>query len=216
MRRYLAVALLFVAILVLGAPASAFNYYGYTELDELQDLGENLGIPTFRIDNNLYFSGSISNDELSLSFPIVMGGGGGGSWHDINMIAEVTTDTTIDGVLTTGVSEKLFIRLVVTGTSVSETDRGTLIETTRDTEHSGIFTMNMDLQKKAKGQLLILPLINYPEGTHGYVMPLIHTDDGYIVPLIQMPKGHLNNWHGLENEWGLEYDDGVAINYIPI
>lgn len=213
MRRYFINILIFASILLISVPVSADNHYVYGDLGDLQDMDGRLGIPTFRVGDDLFFSGSASNDELSLNFPIITDNGGGNSGNNVNMLKVTISTTGVDGIVTSSTDERLFISLMGLDTPGSESISGTLIEANEDTEHLGIYTLNTDLQKKANGQLLILPLINYPEGTQGYVMPVLYTEVGYIVPLIQMPKGHLNNWHGLENEWDLEYDRGIAINY---
>lgn len=215
MKRRLIIPCVFgILAILLSSPVSGMNTYEYDELPELQDTNLGLGIPILKHGDELFISGHFYNSEISLELPITNSDTNNGNQNNLNnLVIRSFTNSDVLGV--SGDEETHFIDLLDSADATPVGGDKISLEITTDTDHEGIYILNPVPEKRAKGHLLILPAINHPEGTDGYAVPLILTEEyGYVIPLISMPKGHLTNHHGLENEWGLEYDIGVTLNYV--
>lgn len=179
-----------VATLLLSGSASALNFFGPEDLDESVTTPLGPALPVIA-DGGLLISVTPSINGISYSMQV--------SEHQVTIIRDYI-DVFVD--------DMAYIPF-------GESDGEGLMVPASPTEYDGVVELDIELSGKSKGQLLIVPLINFPEGTEGYVVPLMVHDGDYVVPLIYTPRGHYQsqNKHSV-NPWGFEYDLGMALDYI--
>ena len=184
-------------LIIVSLPVSGLNFIGPDQLPYLYNVKGELLLPVLSHgEGELLIAVEFYDTQsgIHLKMPLV------------NLGKECFVITSKDG--------RLYIDLLSDGERMS-TDSKVLLETSESEEYPGVYLLDTDPDHIANGLLIILPLENYPKGTGGYVIHLLKNPDdgGYLIPLIEMPRGHLHNHHSETNEWGIQYDLGIPLDY---
>jgi len=198
MKRALAVALCVVIVVILVPGWSqAANTYHIDELPTIIVERDRLLLPITQIhgERGIFIATDLQCDSLGLAFDMPL-------YEGVFVLTEND-----DGLL--------YIQLLKDGDEY-ETPTGRVVGIeTEATDYPGVRVMDDTPEGIARGRQVLIPLINRPVGTDGYVMQIVRDGDSYILPLLQAPKGHTNprNPHDPYNPWGIEYDATMAVDY---
>jgi len=206
--RIFAIVLCMVALLVVPGWGQAMNFHEPADLDKIIiDQDRRLLVPVIESPSQygLLVATEFHNAPLGLSLQMPM----------------IEVDGEKIFVLTENQEGRLYIQLLGSEETYSSPTSTVLGIKTTISDYSGIRTIDNTPEKQANGRMVFIPLINYPEGTNGYVMILLPNPDGpgLIIPLLEMPRGHLmaqqhtDNPHVDNNPWEIEYDLLMAVDY---
>ena len=199
MKLYVILCVLALVSITFCGTVSGHDHYLPEEMDDIQYLDGKPFFPVWAFDTGLYFSQDLYGADLNLHFSIsehIPGDISGATGMEISTVMDISGDREL---------------AYISFSSSSEPSPRVLYP--EETDYFNIFKLSTEPSKQAQGQLLMVPLVNYPAGTTGQVAPILELDGEYIVPLIQMPRGHLNNHHSETNEWGITYDSLVQLDY---